>query len=232
MIKISNQDLKNVFLGGAQAKRVMCGSVVVWESAPETHVFDASSSLSIPNHISYVDVIATGGGASGLSGGPGYYAGYPNQTYYPGTAGYGGKAGQWSAKTFVLDNYAQRADTISVIVGAGGGPNTSATKVNAGGNSAITFYDYQGHPLMDATLNALGGSGNNKRNDANGDTASNLSWNGTTYTGGAGGIYASATPGSSPGGGGSGGSGQVYFIDATPGNAGGAGRVYVVFRSY
>lgn len=160
-----------------------------------------------------VDVVAIGGGGGG-HGGDGSVS----------RDGQGGSAATWQSGVIELTQAeGDLLNTFSVLVGKGGSGGAREKSGTAGAESKVSYGMQFGK-----SVSSPGGAGGSGYGDAAGQSASNFTGFGMSFSGGAGGSR--EQPGRSPGGGGGGGKGGV-FGGATAAAAGGDGFVWIRFRS-
>lgn len=159
------------------------------DTTPFTTV--GANNYPIPVWCRYIDIVLIGGGEAGTNGS---FA-----------TGLGGDEGKWA--TFTLERGVHipwTATIITITVGAGGASNGAD-----GGASTAAASGWAG-------LSAAGGSGGGGIGAWAGNAATNLTYNGVLYPGGAGGATSGGT-GGTPGGGGGGGG---IFGNGGPGGRG------------
>ena len=221
---LSNKDAESVFVGTTQAAAVYLGTTQVWPtSTPGTGVMGenlvintsntaagASRTLTIPAGATKFDVVLIGGGGGGGDGG----------TLGPGE---GGGCGTWKTGTYTVGTDYPAGHVLQLFVGTGGDGGDAL--INTGGKTGISA------SLMatdgTAKLSSTGGSPGSMP-DRTGATPPDITFNGRTYKGGAGGVSANqnGVDGAAPGGGGQGGNDE---INGNNGGKGGSGGVYLYF---
>lgn len=199
---------------GSMTGPVIAGAYGLGESYPGGTITQfttvGSATYTIPSWTGALDVICIGGGGGGEAGSS--FFGIPR-------TGGGGAPGAWASDTLVKGgNLPGTTNTISVVVGAGGG------NVSPGQATTATATGY-------GTLSAGGGAASVSNDGSNGQGVIDLLFDGITYHGGAhqttinnpsGGVN---SIGNVPGGGGPGGAGSVLGGD--PGGAGATGQVWI-----
>ena len=208
--------IRNVYKGTVDVNTVYLGTQQIWP-IPFTGALTSFTAVgaytyNIPDDCRIIDAVVCGGGGSG--GGGGAYVFYS-------TNGLGGNAGAWATYRLVRGvDIPWSTTTITGTVGAGGPLYGAAGGGYTGSASTALATGWAG-------LSAAGGAGGGGAAGNNGQTRLNLTFDGRTYTGGAGGNFpgsAATGAGSQPGGGGAGGNG--WNTGANPGAPGGAGAAY------
>ena len=221
---LSNTDAENVFVGTVEAGAVYLGSTLVWPAVTGTPgvmgeqliINPANNNtteiwqVSVPAAATTVDVVMIGGGGGAQDGGT---LG----------SGKGGGCGNWVTATYTIaTDYPTRV--MSGKVGRGG----------VGAGSILNAFAVDGFPTFllksDNSTVAIQ-SGGGKKESASGRTGAtppDITYNGRTYKGGAGGSSSNknGVDGQAPGGGGQGGDVE---ITGTYGGKGGSGGVYLYF---
>ena len=223
---LSNRDAESVFVGTTQAAAVYLGTTLVWPNVtqgtgvmgeqliinPTNDAAGTMQRLIIPAAATKFDVVLIGGGGGGGDGG----------TLGPGE---GGICGVWQTGTYTVGPSGDYPAGHNLILYAGAG--------GAGGTALVNTGGVQGGSsgLLDKNeAQILVGPGGkpNKAPDRNGLTPPDITYNGRTYKGGAGGVSANqnGVNGTAPGGGGQGGNDQATGAN---GGKGGSGGVYLYF---
>lgn len=181
-------------------------------TAETTLAITATGQYTIPRWCDAIDFVLIGGGSGGYGGNGGN-----------GQDGLGGNAGSWDAITLRRGvDIPFQTTQLQVTVGAAGAQSPGRESAGGAGGNSLVY-----SPSLSVLATGAGGQPRNGYGNAQGLTAAPFTYNGVTYTGGAGG--GENTAGSAPGGGGGGGYGG-FFTSAGPGRAGGAGRVWA--RAY
>jgi len=222
---LSNKDAEAVFVGGNRADVVYLGTAQVWPTAGvvegvmgEQLFINTNNNAStqrwnvfIPAAATKVDVVLIGGGGGGGDGG----------TLGPGE---GGICGLWQTGTYTIGTDFPTGHILRLQAGEGG--EGGGALLNTGGLQGVESW------ILNKDNNAalLVGPGGkpNKAPDRDGLTPPDITYNGRTYKGGAGGVSANqnGVDGAAPGGGGQGGSVEV---NGNNGGKGGSGGIYLYF---
>lgn len=165
----------------------------------------------VPPWANHIDVICLGGGGAGGSG-TGTFA----------NAGSGGNAGAWGlARIFVSDLPSR---DLRVTVGNRGLASTAADTKGGNGQPSVVRDAHSGQGIGIQGGGGIGGGGGTSAG-TNGGSPGSRSYQGKTYSGGAGGAYADSRHGgngSPPGGGGGG-----FFGNYWRGGHGANGGVWI-----
>ena len=222
---LSNKDAESVFVGTTQAAAVYLGTTLVWPTAGIVQgvmgeqlfvntLNNASTqrwNVFIPTEATKVDVILIGGGGGGGDGG----------TLGPGE---GGICGVWQTGTYTIGTDFPAGHVLRIQTGEGG--EGGGALANTGGLQGVESWilNQAGNGFL---LTGPGGKPN-KAPDRTGATPPDITFNGRTYKGGAGGVSANqnGVDGAAPGGGGQGGNDE---INGNNGGKGGSGGVYLYF---
>jgi len=222
---LSNKDAEAVFVGGNRADVVYLGTAQVWPTAGvvegvmgEQLFINTNNNAStqrwnvfIPAAATKVDVVLIGGGGGGGDGG----------TLGPGE---GGICGLWQTGTYTIGTDFPTGHILRLQAGEGG--EGGGALLNTGGLQGVESW------ILNKDNNAalLVGPGGkpNKAPDRDGLTPPDITYNGRTYKGGAGGVSANqnGVDGAAPGGGGQGGGVEV---NGNNGGKGGSGGIYLYF---
>ena len=222
---LSNKDAENVFVGTVAASEVYLGTVKVWPTTTNTPgvmgenlVINTSNNeagidrtLTIPAGATKFDVVMIGGGGGGGDGG----------TLGPGE---GGGCGTWVTATYTVGTDYPAGHVLKMFVGWGG--EGSQALANTGGTPgfSVSLLATDGTTVV---LSSAGGSPGSMP-DRTGATPADITFNGRTYKGGAGGTSPNmnGVGGTAPGGGGQGGGVEV---NGNNGGKGGSGGCYLYF---
>lgn len=222
---LSNADAEYVFVGTTQAAAVYLGTTQVWPTVTSTPgvmgeqlIINTTNNtageyhgVSIPAAATKFDVVLIGGGGGGGDGGS---LG----------EGEGGTCGTWATKTFTVGTEYPAGHVLLLFIGYGG--EGGQELINTGGlkGRATVLLDKTGY--SQAILSA--GGNPNAAPDRTGATPPDITFNGRTYKGGAGGTgtLQMGQGGNAPGGGGQGG---AYELTGTYGGKGGSGGCYLYF---
>jgi hypothetical protein len=221
---LSNKDAENVFLGNTAAAAVYLGTTRVWPtSAPGTGVMGENlvintsntaagidRTLTIPAGATKFDVVLIGGGGGGGDGG----------TLGPGE---GGGCGAWKTATYTVGTDYPAGHVLQLFVGWGGDGGDALTNTGGVVGSGVSLVGTAGTVILSS-----GGGTPNSMPDRTGATPPDITYNGRTYKGGAGGTSPNmnGVGGTAPGGGGQGGGVEV---NGNNGGKGGSGGCYLYF---
>jgi Concanavalin A-like lectin/glucanases superfamily len=172
-------------------------------NAPATTEYPLAGTYTydIPYWCTYIDLILLGGGGGGAN---------PLGGVIPGA---GGQGGSWTTVTLQRGvGISLAATSIAITVGSGGAVAANGGPTTATANGMSTT--------------AIGGTQGASTNGTTGGSPGNVTYNGTTYTGGA----AQTTPGAAGNAPGGGGGGANPLLGAPAGGAGAHGAAWVVAR--
>jgi hypothetical protein len=221
---LSNKDAENVFLGNTAAAAVYLGTQLVWPTTtntpgvmgetlyinPTNNAAGQYHVVSIPAAATKLDVVLIGGGGGGGDGG----------TLGPGE---GGGCGQWKTGTYTIGTDFAAGELLTIWAGQGGDGANALTNTGDKSGDATHLLNKVGQLV----LRSSGGTPNSMP-DRTGATPPDITYNGRTYVGGAGGVSANqnGVNGAAPGGGGQGGNDE---INGNNGGKGGSAGCYLYF---